>query len=387
MTFVFPTRYQYLTQTNKILYQGKNLITVYLLHLMDYIIREYTYDELIVPMYSVVMKQIYGNHYSDYIKYLVETGFIEEVKKYSTVKHQSTCYKLTDDLSEVSVQRGNDYKLEKKLSKNSKVINRISKKSPIPVEIRQKLIDDLQSVSIDFTESINYLNENLKDNRRKYTKNLSMIYKIVDGELFTTFDDFGRLHTNFTNLKGEIRKDYLKIDGQPVGCLDVKSSQPFFLSQVLKRDPLLFDNEEVQRFIKILEDDSQDIYLLFVDKYPQYFKFKDRKRNRNKSKMMVIKSLFNRKKEQTTKYKEIFKKEFPFIFDYMENYEDDSLQELWLSLQRLESDFIFKKVYMSIINQFPNIKIITVHDSIYYPLKYHDSIKKIWDKHRKEMIQ
>ncbi len=212
-----------------------------------------------------------------------------------------------------------------------------------------------------------------------------MINKIINNDLFFTFDDWGRFHSNFTNLNKEIRTNYLTIDGQPIGEMDVKSSQPFFLSQVMKRDPLLFDIEEVKRFINILEDDSQDIYLMFVHKYPEYFTYKNEKLNRNKSKLLVIKSLFNRKKNKT-KYKEIFKKEFPFIFDYMNNYKYDSLQELWLSLQRMESQFIFNRVYMSIIKQIPEIKIITVHDSICYPIKYHDTVKVIWDKHRQEMI-
>jgi hypothetical protein len=258
--------------------------------------------------------------------------------------------------------------------------------SPITIEIQQKLIEDLQFVTIDLEESIKYIENNIKKNTKKYIKNLSMIHKISDNDLFNSPDEFGRFHSNFTNLKSEIRNNYLKIDGQTIGYLDIKSSQPFFLSQLLKKDPLLFDIEEVQRFIRILEDDNQDIYNQFVNKYPEYFKSKDPKKNRKKSKKLVIMSLFDRTSRKTI-YKETFKKEYPFIFDYMNNYSGDSLQELWSSLQRMESEFIFKKVYKSIINQFPEIKLFTVHDSIYYPIKYHDSIKVIWDKYRLEMTR
>lgn len=385
MTFTIPEKYRNLTMTNKIQHKGQNLLTIYIIHLIDYVIREYTYDDLTVPLYSVVMKQIYGNQYSLYVDYLVYTGFIKEVKGYSTVKHTSTMYKLTDDLKKVFIHRKEDYKLKKKLSNYYEKHNPLLVPSPIPLEIRQKIVDDLKSVTIDFKGSLKYLDDHLKNNPCRYTKNLSMIHKIKDGELFKTFDPYGRFHSNFTNLNSEIRKNYLRIDGQDMGELDIKSSQPFFLSQVMKRDPLLYDNEEVKRFISILEDDKQDIYLIFVKKYPEYFNLNDEKLNRKKSKQMVIKSLFNRKKT-LPKYKEIFKKEFPFIFEYMNIYKEYSLNHLWLSLQRMESEFIFTKVYMSVISQIPGIKIITVHDSICYPIKYHETVKQIWETHRKELI-
>jgi hypothetical protein len=385
MTFTLPRRYQNLTKTNKITYKGNNLLTIYLVHLIDYIIREYTYDDLTVPLYSVVMKQIYGNQYSGYVEYLVDTVFIKEVKGYSTVKHTSTLYKLTDDLKGVFIHRKDDYKLKKKLTRYFENHNPIFKKSPIPMEIRQKLVDDLKSVTIDYERSVKYLEKNLKKNRGRYPKNLSMINKIKNHDIFFSFDNWGRFHSNFTNLNKEIRTKYLTIDGQPLVELDIKSSQPFFLSQVMKRDPLLSDNEEVKRFIDILEDSTQDIYRIFVKKYPEYFTSKDEQKNRNKSKLMVLKSLFNRKKNMT-KYKEIFKREYPFIFDYMNMFKYDSFQELWLTLQRMESEFIFNKVYMSVIKQIPEIKIITVHDSILYPMKYHEKVKPIWETYRQEMI-
>lgn len=386
MTFTLPKKYEYLTKTKKISHDGSNLLTIYLIHLIDHIIREYTYDELKVPLYSVVMKQIYGNNYSDYVKYLEETGFIKKDKKYSTIKHHSTLYRVTDRLSKVFVYRGYDYKLQKKLTNFYDNLKPQKVNSPIPVEIRQKLIDDLKSVTIDFEGSVNFILDKVKDNPSRFTKNLSMINKIKDGDLFYTFDKWGRFHSNFTNLKSEIRKQFLKIDGQPMGCLDVKSSQPFWLSQVMKREVLISDVEEVQRFIKILEDKNQDIYILFVDKYPEIFNDPDPDVNRRNSKMMVIKSLFDRTRRKV-EHKELFKKEFPYISEYMDVYKYDSFQELWVTLQKMESDFIFKKVYRSIVQEIPTIKLMTVHDSISYPIQYHDKIKIIWDKHWLELVK
>src|SRR5271157_2725355 len=172
MTFTLPTRYEYLTKTKKITYKAKNLRTIYLIHLIDHIIKEYDNLESSVKLYSKVMKQIYGNHYSLYVDYLKETGFIREVKSYSTVKHQSNGYKLTDDLSGVIIYRHYDYILSKKLGKYLSAQNPEKKVSPIPREIREKLITDLQFVTIDFDKSIIYLDDCIKDNVIKYVKNL-----------------------------------------------------------------------------------------------------------------------------------------------------------------------------------------------------------------------
>jgi len=249
--------------------------------------------------------------------------------------------------------------------------------SPIPIEIRHKLIEDLFSITIDYEQSISFIDEYVKDNPRRYVKNLSMINKIKDQEIFSEFDPYGRFHTNFTNLKSKIRNTCLKIDNEPVEYLDIKTSQPFFLSQLLKKDHRVSTNEEVQRFIKLVEE--QDIYLYLLNRYP------DKLNDRDHSKTMVLLTLFDRKNKYT-KYKSIFKNEFPFIHDFIENYENRYGEPLWKSLQRQESQFIFTNIYPSIINQFPGIKLFTVHDSIYFQKKFHGDIKKIWDQKRIELI-
>ena len=393
MTLTLPVRYEYLTKTSKIIYNGKNLRTICLLYLINHIIEEYTDDNLIVPLYSRIIKHLYGNNYADYVEYLIETGFMEKASEYSSSEHYSYSYKMIDNLSEITICKKNDYKLNKNLTThflNLEPHKPFKRESPIPIEIRQKLKDDLQFITIDFEAAINYIDKyikkNTKRNPKKYAKNLLMVHKINDNDLYSNPDEYGRFHSNFTNLNSEIRNRFLKIDGQPIGYLDIKSSQPFFLSQLLKRDPLLYNVQEVQRFIDIMEDDTQDIYLQFVSKYPNYFKSKDPKINRRKAKKLVIMSLFDHKSKPRI-YKEIFRNEFPYIYDYMNNYSSDAFQELWSSLQALESEFIFNKVYISVIKQFPEIKLFTVHDSIYYPIKYEEGIKVIWDVYRLEMIK
>ena len=217
MTLVIPKQYEYLTQTKKIPFKGRDLKTISLLHLIDYIIKESTNDDKTFHLYSVLQKSLYGKYYCLYIEYLIETGLIQKVGKYSTFKHLSNQYKLKDDLSEVIICRENDYVLEKKLSKYYSSVKLDKIDSPIPIDLRKKLVDDLYSITIDYDQSLSFIHENLKNNPRKYNRNLSMINKIKDGELFFHFDPYGRLHTNFTNLKSEIRNNFLKKSEDNIG--------------------------------------------------------------------------------------------------------------------------------------------------------------------------
>ena len=209
---------------------------------------------------SDLLQKNYGKSYLRYIEYLIENGFIIKAGNYSTQHRKSNKYRLIEKLDDVVIYRSNDFVFDKKCRRRLAEKNRKVKdvKSPIPVSIRKKLISDLRSITIDDIESINFINTTIKDNHRKYLKNLIMITKIKDGDLFWKFDKHGRFHSNFTNLRKNIRNQYLKIDEEPNTGLDIKTSQPFFLCQILKKEWLINDDPEIKRFIQIVE--GEDLY-------------------------------------------------------------------------------------------------------------------------------
>jgi hypothetical protein len=251
-------------------------------------------------------------------------------------------------------------------------------KSPIPVQLRKKLVSDLQSVTIHSDEAIKIIDEKIeKDNRRKYLKNLIMITKLRDGDIFWKFDEHGRFHSNLTNLKREIKKCCLEIDGEPILSLDIKTSQPFFLAQILKSEWLNNECPEIQKFISLVE--GGDLYDHFLIRYPDLFK------DRDAVKPMVFKSLFDTR-EYVHHYKELFKVEFPVVYEFIESYPIVFGEELWRTLQRMESELVFNKIYQTIINEIEGIRLFTVHDSIHFPERYYDRVKKIWDAALEELI-
>ena len=50
MTFTIPDKYLTLTTANKIQHKCQNLLTIHIIHLIDYVIREYNYYDLTVPL-------------------------------------------------------------------------------------------------------------------------------------------------------------------------------------------------------------------------------------------------------------------------------------------------------------------------------------------------
>ena len=373
MNFLIPERFEYLTTEKKIPFGSITLQSVKIAYLIDKCISEFYKDHNQFPFSSIVLIDILGEHYLRYIEYLTQCNFIQKAKGHSTSSHTSTIYKLIDPLESVQVYKFSSFILAKQLNKFNSKAFADKAESPIPKSIRAKLIDDLYKIELAYEPALDFVKTLPKMDPRKYLKNLSMVNKIKDHEIFFTFDPFGRLHTNFTNLKKEIRNKYLTIQGESLKYLDIKASQPFFLAQILKHyHP---DTPETQKFIDLNE--NGDFYQYFVDQHPQRF------HERNNVKKPIYQVLFD---ENITRGQFFFKKQFPSIFSFIKSYSGIYKIELWEALQEMESDFIFNNVYINVIKSYPDIPIFTVHDSIYFQSKYYDGIKKIWDQKREELI-
>lgn len=370
MHFAIPIQFQFLTGSTKITFSGVTLKSINLMHLLNKCSMEYFNEHDEFPLNSTVMKQLYGRNYTLYIDYLIQHDFFHKTNNHSTAHHISNRYTLNFTTLNFFHHNTSDYLLQKKLKLISKkTIAEIPKaKTTIPLDIRKKLISDMKSITLDYGPAITFLNSLQGISQRKYNMNLAMINNINDDNLFFTFDPYGRFHNNFTNLKKEIRSNYLKIDGMEIDCLDIKSSQPFFLTQIIKEN-YSFSNPEINEFIDIVE--NHDLYNYFKDNC------KSLNNDRDKAKKMVIMTLFD-DKYTLTKYKRIFKTYFPEIFKFIETYQSKYHEPLWMTLQRNESLFIYNSVYRSIINAIPDIKLLTVHDSIYFPKQNKKQIEVIW---------
>lgn len=374
-----PKQLEFLTKTKKIKYNGINLKTDILINICnELIIKYFCTDDIKFNLWSILLKKKYGKNYNYYFNFLIEKEFIFKVSNYYVGKKARTYkinYKMLENIIRCFIT---DKILLKKYS--SDYLNQsflYVNKSPIELEVREKLVEDLKHVEINYDNSLNFIKKNLKSDKFKFIKNLNAIDSIKTGHIYFKFDSYGRMHTNFTNLKKEIRNNFLTIDNNPLYEIDLKNSQPLFFTKILK-DEISVENfdSNCKRFVELVENGL--IYEELIDKI-------DSIQTKEQSKILMYKVLFGTNNLKNKDNKE-FKKIFPSVFSHLIELKsiDDSYKELSHTLQRLESDFIFGNVVKTIKNKYPYIRLITVHDSIIFPLKYKNEVELVFNKLKNE---
>jgi hypothetical protein len=228
-------------------------------------------------------------------------------------------------------------------------------------------------------------------------------------ETFFTWKNVGKRHyTQLTNLNKEYRK-FLYFDSelhskdynleevknnQKLVNLDIKNSQPILLNVLIDR----FNKEnELETYLKdVLNNKNKinyNIYTyvvgfsqlnplrlhtcyrkelqfykelteggIFYDYLMNKYKVKDRR----KFKLDFFRDvLFGKlQKPYITELEKIFLSEFPLIFMVINYYKLEDYRNLAIQLQNLESDMIIRTVCKRINEEYPQILLSTIHDSI-----------------------
>jgi hypothetical protein len=366
------------------------LKTAYLVNIIhEFLLKNYFQrDELLEKemkfnVWSVLLREKYGTFYNYYIDYLVEHNFMIMVSDYFKNQKART-YKLNPrSIQEVKMRKIFDKVLVKKHGKEYLSKTFLYKNnSPIPLDIREKLVENLYNIDIDVDGSLKFIND-LRSERKmdynKYQKNLLSIENLGINNIFYKFDEYGRMHTNFTVLKKEIRKNFITFKGVPTYELDIKNSQPLFLIvlmiEKLPKSELI--KPDVSNYINLVKNGL--IYEYIVDNKIA--------KDRDSAKTMMYTVLFgqngHKKKENTS-----FREHFPTVYEFIRNYKENARDYKILShdLQHKESDFIYNKVIRHIMNSFPDVPLFTVHDSINVPIKYKDEIQNIFDYYVRNLI-
>jgi hypothetical protein len=380
-----PDNYLYLNKTKVIEYNGLNLKTDYLISLMHEIILRFQLDdndielkEFTINLYSKILRDKYGMNYKYYVEYLIQIGFMKMKSNYFVGKKSKTYLLNWFDLDKIKRVIITDNILIKNTQKD--YLKRLNVKSPINITLRKRLIENLNYINVNYDKSFEFIN-NLKNNKDisndKFFKNYQSILNIKEGNIYFIFDEFGRFHTNYTVLKKEIRKNYLTINNDLIEEIDIKNSQPFFLSKILKKE--IGDNNGINLFVDLV--DKGLIYEYIIDKFPVYFNTeKSHDNKRSKSKKLVYKVLFGFNGIHSEQNK-IFEKLFPVVYDFIIENKKSKGDYKYFSykLMRMESDFIFGCVVPNLYSQIKDIKLFTVHDSISYPAKYKEKVERIFN--------
>jgi hypothetical protein len=340
----------------KITYKDQSLKTSYLIDIIHNLLLKYYFKkENIFNISSLILKEKYGHLYNYYINYLVERELIVLLKKHNKGKN-ARIYKLSDGIINGVVTRykNSDQILLKKYRNAICSVSNLSLNlNPIKPEIKSKLLEDLFSIEIDYVKSIFFLDSSIQEHDL-YQKNKYSVESIKDKHIFYHFDNYGRLHTNFTILKSFIRKNCLLIDGEETHEIDIKNSQPLFLNKILENYDNQIDSEEKNLYK----------YLTYDGKFYQFIQEKFQIKDKKKVKDLTYKVLFG--KNYSNKYDRMFEQLFPKIYGFIKTFKKDKgdYRALSYELQRYESHFLFNKVIGEIMFKHPHIKLITCHDSI-----------------------
>lgn len=372
-----PKKLEEISKSKTVYFKGKNIKTAYLVDMVHSLILKYYFTKRdSFNLYSMILRQRYTKNYNYYIDWLEHNGIIKMVSNYKNGSKSRT-YKLNKDIIDnvITRYRNEDKILNKKLLNNLNGVDfeEVENNLILP-DIKNKLISDLYDISIDMERSMFFLDCTIQD-KDTYNRNHYAIECIKEKQIFFHFDEYGRLHTNYTILKGFIRKNCLLIDDEPTVELDIKNSQPLFLCKLIETDGRLMVNEKEFEFFKKITKDGN---------YYDFILSRTDLKTKKEAKEMTYKVFFG--KNLNSKFDKMFKDIFPSIYSFIKEYKycNENYRRLAHDLQRYESNFIFNKVVKELVDTYPKIKLFTVHDSIIVPKSYKELAESIFYRNLNE---
>lgn len=368
-----PESLELISSQKTVIHKEVKIKTAYLIDIVHNLILKYYFKkDNIFNLSSLVLKEKYGYRYNIYIDFLVQEGILQLLKNYHKGVN-ARIYKLGDKVinGKISRYKNSDAILLKKYKSAVSLLDKEDiSNNKIELDVKRKLVDDLFHIQIDYVRSIFFLDSTLQDidiyNRNKYS-----VECINDKHIFYHFDSYGRMHTNFTILKSFIRKNCLLIDGCETSEIDIQNSQPLFLSKIIDiYGRGIVDKTELNLFK----------YLTMSGKYYQYLMDNSNIKDKKLVKEFTYKVLFG--KNFNSKADLLFKSLFPTIHNFIKFYkkENGDYKILAYDLQNLESNLIFNKIVKEIMYIYPEIRLITVHDSIICQSKHKDIVGSIFNR-------
>ena len=360
-----------ISKSKNFFYKNQKLKSEYLIDIVHNLLLKYYFKkENSFTLSSVILKDKYGYLYNYYIDYLKEQNILILQKNYLKGSN-SRIYNLNESIFSGNIHRyrNNDKVLLKKyITKHLQF--ELDKNCIIDKNIKKKLINDLYSVRIDIERSIFYLDSLKNEDIDIYNRNRYSVEAINDKHIFYHFDSYGRMHTNFTILKSFIRKNCLLIDDEETCEIDINNSQPLFLSK------LILDSNT-----KWVKHDEFNLFFLLVKNgtYYQYIIDNLNLKNKSDAKELTYKVFFGQNRDNS-KYDKLFSSLFPTIHNFIKLYkkEHNDYRILAYDLQKAESNLIFNNIIRKVMIFNPDIKIITVHDSIIIPKKWKKEVSNIF---------
>ena len=226
--------------------------------------------------------------------------------------------------------------------------------------------------------------------------------------LFVKRDRFGRVHTNMTQMKREIRSGFLYVDGKPTAEVDIKSSQGAFLGAIFRsaadtsacflpgasapmndlRDRCDIRDragylDECDRYDSLLR--AGGLYEFFARELSMDFDL-DREVDREEAKHAFMMFVFGpvsggsgKGAEMREAVRRVWTEHFPKLLLAMERMKTGNYAALAREMQRIESDFVFDRVVPRVHREL-GIPCCTVHDSLVVEAGMAHRVRAIMDE-------
>ena len=315
------------------------------------------------------------NSYKEAITCLKENKIIQCDNLYSKIGGKAYGWKFNDKL----ISKLITVELESKTLFKRIINNRNVRNSFINERYSKYKEHFISTFNIEYEDALKYINEwfdtsisslslNSSLCRNNYDKEWNKIVNkynslyisisaINDGELFLRKNNSnGRIDTNLTNLKSELKRFITKKDLRQV---DIVNSQPYILSLLLSLNSSLCRNN--------LEKSELERYVLWTKKgifyenfEKEYFKKTGKDISRKDIKDIMF-CIFYSKNNSYIKEKNIFKSIFPSIHAWIINQKKDKHNEFAIKMQKIESDICIENICQELDNN--NIKYYTIHDA------------------------
>lgn len=299
----------------------------------------------------------------------------------------------------------------------------------------EKLIYWLKRVTIEEKEAIEKLEQMVSNNEIdiwKYYQNRINVNNILTNQWYFKRDDTaGRIHTNITNLKKELRT-YLSINGIKLVEKDISNCQPLVSIILLHEElrnmyklqeivfnrkkstmkgsqqviPFMFSNiqklltyPDVRMYIDLVV--NKKIYPFLLTKYNE--KYTNMPKTLKEIKRLTLASMFS-PSIWNTNITALMRENFPSIMEifdqlkigfnktkhgngYLKRKSTDPPCLIAIVLQSLEVELVIHQIVPEIIDLDPNIPILTIHDSILSHPEYIDRIKVIMDTNIRKITE
>lgn len=229
----------------------------------------------------------------------------------------------------------------------------------------------------------------------KFNSNMVNAMRMRDHDYNFRIDEkAGRLHTNLTSLKKQIRP-YLTYDGTPLASIDIVCAQPTLLLTLF--DPKFYEKSENGRICyndirgSIREEiDFNEVWKHINSGYVDFELFKEDVMNdfyesfkkkiekqigkydlvRDDLKVAVYKVLYSENEyfdQKRAWLKRIFCEIYPGVYNTLCAFKTKGVGALPILLQNLEAQVVLDRVAKTISKMNPRMPIFTIHDSIVVP--------------------